>query len=367
MIKKMSLALFFFVTAGLGTCFADYSGLWWDPSKGGQGVSIFQNNGSICGAWYLYDSSGKDMWLVFTGILSSSNTFTTQLFQYTGPALGTPWDINQVKNTPKGTVTLVFNSASSITMNYSINGLSGTLDLEPFANDVASMYWDPDQAGQGIGVFMEGKNAYVVWYLYDKEGNDMWVTTGSDLGLTSRKANLYEFTGPTLGSTWDSSAVQSSVVGNASLTLGDSGEIQIAYEMLGVTGTMNLIPFVCSVSQCTSPSSGTYEGTAPVTSGDKDECGEFAKVVFVLCDNSVSGEAVDSFADGYFVRGTLDSENRISGYIYTEDDLEEKQPVGTFSGTVSGDTISGTWNDVWGCSGTYSLNKTYSVSEILNE
>ncbi len=257
MIKNITLALFFFVTASLGNCLADYSGLWWDPSKGGQGVSIFQNQNSICGAWYLYDSSGKDMWLVFTGVLSPGSTFTAQLLQYTGPALGTPWDINQVKSSNKGTVTLAFNTDTSITMNYTVNGISGTLNLEPFANDIASMYWDPDQPGQGVGVFMEGKNVYVVWYLYDKDGKDMWVTTGADLSLTSRKANLYEFTGPILGSVWDPSQVRPSVAGNASLILGNSGKIQIVYEIQGITGTMNLVPFVCSVSQRTSAASGS--------------------------------------------------------------------------------------------------------------
>ena len=366
MSKNITLALFFFVTTNLGNCLADYSGLWWDPSKGGQGVSIFQNQSSICGAWYLYDSSGKDMWLVFTGILPPSNTFTTQLFQYTGPALGTPWDINQVKSNNKGTVTMVFNSDTSITMNYSVNGVSGTLNLEPFANDVASMYWDPDKAGQGIGLFIEGKNTYVVWYLYDKSGKDMWVTSGSDLNLLTRSGNLYEFSGPGLGSPWDSAMVQPNVVGNANVRLSNANDIQISYELFGITGTMNLIPFVCTASQCTSPESGGYEGTAPVTNGDKKECGDLAYVYFVLCDNSITGEAVDEFGDGFYVKGTVDSNNHVSGYIYIEDDPDETQPVGTFTGAVSEDKISGTWQDVWGCSGTYNLIKKTSISDVAN-
>jgi len=366
-MKKITLALYVSMALTIGTCWADYSGLWWDPSKAGQGISIIQNHGSICGAWYLYDSSGKNMWLVFTGVLNSSNSFSTQLFRYTGPALGSPWDVNQVKSGPKGTATLTFNSKSSITMNYALDGLSGTLNLEPFANDAASMYWDPNKPGQGVGFFMEGRNAYLVWYLYDKNGEDMWVTSGTDVSPTSTTTNLYEFTGPALGSAWDASQVQSTVVGNASLALDDSGGIPINYNILGVPGTMNMVPFVCSVSQCTSPSSGTYEGTAPVTSSNKEECGYFAQVVFVLCDNSISGEAVDNFADGYFVRGTVDSEGNVSGSIYTEDDLAEEHPVGTFKGAVSGDTISGTWDDVWGCSGTYSVQKTHSASEILQQ
>ncbi len=249
MIKRISLAFFLIWVLVIECCWADYSGLWWDQAKSGQGVSILQNNNAICGAWYLYDSSGEDMWLVFTGTLDSKNTLTSELVQYTGPALGTSWDVNKLKATSKGTVTLVFNSPTSATMQYNLNGVSGVLNLEPFANDIASLYWDVDRPGQGVGLFVEGRNAYIVWYLYDENGKDMWVTSNVDLGLGSLHVDLYQFTGPPFGSEWDPSLVKSFAVGDASLILSNSKQLPITYNIHGVSGQLNIVPFVCSIAQ----------------------------------------------------------------------------------------------------------------------
>ena len=125
-----------------------------------------------------------------------------------------------------------------------------------------------------------------------------------------------------------------------------------------MSGQLNLVPFVCTVSQCTGTKSATYEGTAPVTNSDDDECGYFAQVTMVICDKSISGEAVDSFADGYFLRGTVDDSGKVSGTFYEEDDFQEEEPIGTFTGTLTGGVLSGSWHSEQGCYGTFSLEKT---------
>ncbi len=353
----IALSLFLLLAAA-DSMAANYSGLWWDPSKGGQGISIIQTQDSICGAWYLYDESGQDMWLVFTGVLASANSLTTELFQYTGPPLGTSWDLSKLKAISRGTMTLTFNGPESASMHYNIGNISGTMNLEPFANDAAVMYWDLDKPGQGMGFFMEGLSVYVVWYLYDKNGHNIWVTSGTDLDITSTSGNLYKFSGPALGSAWDSSEVTSSIVGNGSIALSNSEEIPFTYNIEGVSGQLNLVPFVCNVSQCAGTKSATYEGTAPVTNSDDDQCGHFVQLTIVICDKSISGEAVDSFANSYFLQGTVDDSGNVSGTFYEEDDFQEEEPIGTFTGTLTGNTVSGLWQSEWGCYGTFNLEKT---------
>src|SRR5882724_1743233 len=43
-----------------------YTGLWYDPSKSGEGVSIQQDGTTIFVLWYAYDSTGKGIWLAST-------------------------------------------------------------------------------------------------------------------------------------------------------------------------------------------------------------------------------------------------------------------------------------------------------------
>ncbi len=247
MAKKIGLFLVLLCFGCLEVASADeYSGMWWDISKQGQGLSIVQNGDAICGAWYLYDSYGNDMWLVFSGALDSSQTMTADLLQYSGPPLGSSWELGRLKSITKGHITITFNSAENASMHYSLEGLTGALNLTPFANDSASFYWDPQRPGQGIGLFTEGPNVYAVWYLYDETGNDMWVTTPGDLSWATMSTELYQFTGPALGSDWDTASVVSTKVGDASLSFPDSTSITLSYSIHGSSGQIDVVPFTCS-------------------------------------------------------------------------------------------------------------------------
>jgi hypothetical protein len=54
------------------------------------------------------------------------------LLSFTGPPLGAPWNIDEVIDSNAGTITLEFLSPFAATMNYTVNGVSGTLHLAPF-------------------------------------------------------------------------------------------------------------------------------------------------------------------------------------------------------------------------------------------
>lgn len=112
---------------------ADYSGIWWDPALSGQGVTIHQEDNNIFGGWYLYDNVGLSTWLTFEGTLSG-NTLTTSFKRFTGPPFGGTWDPSQVVGTPTGSLILTFNSSSSATFDYSLDGSTGILNLVRFGN-----------------------------------------------------------------------------------------------------------------------------------------------------------------------------------------------------------------------------------------
>ena len=90
-----------------------YSGFWSNPERSGQGLQLVLREGVLGGAWYLYDETGDDLWVVFSGQLTG-HRLTAPLLRFSGPAPGQPWDINQVNSTVVGSVTLTLNSTKNI-------------------------------------------------------------------------------------------------------------------------------------------------------------------------------------------------------------------------------------------------------------
>ena len=116
-----------------GLAAGGYTGVWFDPTTNGQGVQLVQTGLTLWGTWYNYDASGVGRWYVFTGDFNDFGAVTTNLLSFTGPALGQPWDANQVQNTPAGQITLTPNAATRrITMQYTIGNAQGTITLQPF-------------------------------------------------------------------------------------------------------------------------------------------------------------------------------------------------------------------------------------------
>lgn len=108
--------------------------VWWDVSKNGQGVQLLHNltDNSLSGVWYLYDENGEGMWLTFIGEIEQGIVNTT-LERFNGPALGTQWNDTVVNQMTAGNLMIQLNSPASLVFEYSVNGVSGVLNLQPFA------------------------------------------------------------------------------------------------------------------------------------------------------------------------------------------------------------------------------------------
>jgi len=129
---------------------------------------------------------------------------------------------------------------------------------------------------------------------------------------------------------------------------------------LNFVGELAAAPFEYSVA-ATSGFDGVWTGNAQNTSGDPS-CGTLANVIFNVSGNQITGEADMDLGggeyDGYTVTGTVGSDGTISDGILWEEFGTEEIAVGSFGGVFSGTTVTGTWGDRYGCSGTYTLTKT---------
>jgi hypothetical protein len=101
------------------------TGLWWNPSESGWGVTITQQTSVMFITLFTYDASGNPSWYVASNCAVSGAGCVGDLYKVTGGAVPTAtWNAN-VAATKVGTMTLAFTDNDTGSMSYSINGANG--------------------------------------------------------------------------------------------------------------------------------------------------------------------------------------------------------------------------------------------------
>jgi hypothetical protein len=124
---------------------ANYEDWWWNPQQSGHGLNVGQQADVLFISWFTYDESGAGMWLVLSGTLNG-NSVTGDWIRTTGPMLGTAFDPTQVHRHVVGTGTITFSSLHDATLQWTVNGKSGTVPLVRQSWAVT-----PPLAGQHLG------------------------------------------------------------------------------------------------------------------------------------------------------------------------------------------------------------------------
>lgn len=96
-----------------------------------------------------------------------------------------------------------------------------------------------------------------------------------------------------------------------------------------------------------------------------DVCPDLANVQLTVENNQVvqgwAEATLDGYEyDGYEITGSLDSSGSIVNGFLWEEYKADMIAIGTYEGTFSGTTASGTWQDAYGCYGTFQLIKNPS-------
>jgi hypothetical protein len=214
------LSIILYLTISMPAVAQNYTGAWFDPAQSGQGVTLLQQGNDLAGAWYLYDQSGNGMWVTFVGELTGDSA-NVELFRFSGPALGQPWNELQVLANSVGNASLTFSSPAAASFSYTLDGISGSLNLQPFtlgagsAGPFSGTWWDPGKSGQAVTLLQEGDSLAGAWYFYDANGSGMWVTFVGNLAGDTANVDLLRFSGPALGSSWDETLVLSNIIGSA--------------------------------------------------------------------------------------------------------------------------------------------------------
>ena len=219
----------------------NYSDMWWAGSaENGWGMSIQQHGNIQFNAIYVYDSSGKPTWYVMPGGIWNANftTYSGLIYQPTSAPLNNYTPAQFVVGNSPGNVALNFSSSSTATMQYTINGVSGTKSIsrQVFGSGsapmtVGDMWWaGTAQDGWGINLVQQGGIVFAVWYTYGPDGKPTWyvLPNGTWSGTTYSGA-LYSTTGSAwLGATYN--ANQLAVI--------EAGTLSFSFANANI-GTMN--------------------------------------------------------------------------------------------------------------------------------
>lgn len=109
------------------TTISPMTGLWWNQNESGWGVGITQQFGVIFATLYTFDFEGRPTWYVASNCVVAADGCTGDLYTVTGgAALPLPWSNANKIVTSVGTINLAFTDTNTGTMNYTINGVSGS-------------------------------------------------------------------------------------------------------------------------------------------------------------------------------------------------------------------------------------------------
>jgi predicted outer membrane repeat protein len=243
--------------------------LWWarpPGSEAGWGVNFAHQDNIIFVTWFTYGLDGKPTW--FIALLfqkPGTNVFSGEVSTVTGnPFNSDPFDPATVVETPVGTMTIVFSDNDTAVFSFVVSGVrqTKTIGRQLYAEPVPSCQWPTpvaletavnfqdlwwakppgSQAGWGINFSNQGNVIFITWFTYGPDGKPLWFIVLADKSAP----NVYS--GPVstvVGSPFssipfDSSVVQETVVGNATITFGDGNNAVFDYTINGIHQTKQI-------------------------------------------------------------------------------------------------------------------------------
>lgn len=198
----------------------DYSALWWNAAESGWGVALTQQYGVIFATIYTYDAAGKPIWYVASSCTVNGSGCTGSLYQVNGgSAPNVNWNGANKTVATVGTLSFAFTDAGNGTMNYIINGVSGSKAISK-----QTFYTAPSTSGgsdssscagtalvangasyqmnlrssQDGSMVQESSNKFVVTSGVNFQGNstieakvDTTITAGAGVGSTNTARNYF--------------------------------------------------------------------------------------------------------------------------------------------------------------------------------
>ncbi len=262
----------------------NYSYTWFEPEAPGWGYNLQQQGNLLYGTWYTYAEDGQVMFLTVEATPQADGSFTGPVYR----VAGTPFQL--IDNAPAftavsevGSARMAFNADGSLSLAYTVNGVSQMRTLQRFVFDPAApvcvnsfdsrigadnysdLWWNPAEAGWGLTLAHQGEVIFLLWYTYGEGGRDQWVSgaqlvrqpDGSFAGELQRPAEgvpLAQIMGP-------ATSFPVPAAGTASLRFSDGENGVFTYTLDGFTQSKPIQRFVVvgrdqALPRCLVPAEG---------------------------------------------------------------------------------------------------------------
>ncbi|MCU0754175.1 MAG: beta-lactamase family protein [Xanthomonadales bacterium] len=171
----------------------DLSGLWWQPSQPGWGLSIAMQGGRPLPAWYTYDAAGRPQWLLGEALSRGADgVWRGALLRYRGTPFAQIRGDAAAQGTRAGSVTLALRDDGALDFGWTLDGVSGaqrverlrfgrvpacrqTPDRRVLSANRSDLWWNPRQSGWGVWLAEQDRTLLLLWYTYATDGAPMWV------------------------------------------------------------------------------------------------------------------------------------------------------------------------------------------------
>jgi hypothetical protein len=169
---------------------APASGYWWNPAQTGNGFVIEIQNNQLFMAGFLYADSGEATWVATLGPMSSSSSYSGQLFTDSGGQTLT----GTYQGPPKSTTTLgpisitfTSNTQGSIVWPGGMEPIQrfdiipgGSTSTQAATNPQTGWWFNSNESGRGFGIEVQQGSIWIAGYMYDGSGNPTWyLATGT--------------------------------------------------------------------------------------------------------------------------------------------------------------------------------------------
>lgn len=104
---------------------SDYTGLWYDGSEPGWGLSFAQGAADAAFAvWFVYDDQRRPTWYTLQPGSWSRNSYRGPIFRHTGPPLGASFDASTVTETAAGEGEIFFSAYDRGELVFTVGGVT---------------------------------------------------------------------------------------------------------------------------------------------------------------------------------------------------------------------------------------------------
>ena len=111
---------------------APLTGLWWNASESGWGVSATQQSDKLFVALYVYDPAGNAVWYTVSCVIVAAGCSGDLIKNRGGSTPTAPWSGGGISVLKVGSMNLQFSSNDAGTMSYTLDGLSNTKTITRF-------------------------------------------------------------------------------------------------------------------------------------------------------------------------------------------------------------------------------------------